>query len=91
MIAFKLICCLHSCSQTFCEFDDRTDNTGAKIPITFIGKDFVRNFDDCEQLEGEMMHYVVSQWKSDPLKSVVFASGSRVLLGPYFVSVILFF
>lgn len=37
------------------------------------------------------MHYVISQLKSDPMKNGVFASGSRVLLSPYFVSVIFLF
>jgi hypothetical protein len=91
MIAFKLICCFCPCSKILCDFDHGTDSTGAIVPMKFAGKDFVCNFDDYQQLRGEMMHYVISQWKSDPLKNAVFASGSHVLLSPYFISVIFSF
>jgi hypothetical protein len=51
------------------------------------GKDLSSAFDDLGEFEGEMMDFVISQWKSDPTVNHVFASGSRVLLSPYFLTV----
>jgi hypothetical protein len=51
------------------------------------GKDLSSAFDDLGEFEGEMMDFVVSQWKSDPTVNHVFASESHVLLSPYFLTV----
>jgi hypothetical protein len=51
------------------------------------GKFLPSTFDDLGEFEGEMMDFVISQWKSDPTLNHVFASESRVLLSPYFLMV----
>jgi hypothetical protein len=63
------------------------DSSGDNVESTFDGKELVAAFDEGGQFTGEMMDYVISNWKADPSRNHVFESGSRVLLSPYFLSV----
>ena len=58
-----------------------------KLQPLFTGADLARNFEDYGQLEGEVMEFIVSSIKSDPTCNHVFASGKRVLLSSYFLTV----
>lgn len=62
-------------------------SNGEDVDTQFEGRDLVRAFDDIGEFEGEMIDFIISHWKSDPTMNQAFASGSRVLLSPYFLTV----
>ena len=39
-------------------------------------------------MEGDVMDFLIDDWKQDPERNGDFASGKRILLSPYFISVI---
>ena len=39
-------------------------------------------------MEGDVINFLIDDWKQDPDRNVDFASGKRILLSPYFISVI---
>ena len=41
-----------------------------------------------QMMEGDVMDFLIDDWKQDPDRNVDFASGKRILLSPYFISVI---
>jgi hypothetical protein len=53
------------------------------------GNDLFLAFGPFGQLEGEMMNFIINQWKADPARNHVFSSGSRVILPSYFLTVII--
>jgi hypothetical protein len=77
--------CLYSVN--YCRFVHGKDTFGDDIESLFTGKELAKAFGDLGELEGEMMSYIICQWKEDPTQNHVFASGTRVLLSPYFLTV----
>lgn len=75
------------CSAYFCRFFHYVDTFGDSVETQFHGKELAKAFDEFGELEGEMMDLIISAWKADPLMNHVFASGSRVLLSPNFLTV----
>lgn len=65
------------------------DSFGDDYETELTGKDFLEAFGAGGQLEGEMMNFLIHQWKADPIRNHVFASGTRVLLPAYFLTVMI--
>ncbi|XBI10472.1 hypothetical protein VPH35_137743 [Triticum aestivum] len=71
------------------------ENTFSMIPqpdysVTNItGKHIWEVFAPGQMMEGDVMDFLIDDWKKDPDRNVDFASGKRVLLSPYFITVVL--
>ena len=74
-------------SKSFCRFVHGRFSDGDEVDSEFTGKELADAFDNSGQFIGEMMEYVISNWKADPATNYVYQSGNRVLLSPYFVPV----
>ena len=55
---------------------------------SFTGKRIWEVFAPRQMMEGDVMDFLIDDWKKDPDRNVDFASGKRVLLSPYFITVI---
>ncbi|KAM0902651.1 hypothetical protein ACQ4PT_019177 [Festuca glaucescens] len=76
-------------SVNYCRFVHGKDTFGDDIESLFTGEELATAFGALGELEGEMMSYIICQWKEDPTQNHVFASGTRVLLPPYFLTYLL--
>ncbi|XBH87170.1 hypothetical protein VPH35_074684 [Triticum aestivum] len=56
---------------------------------SFTGKRIWEVFAPGQMMEGDVMDFLIDDWKQDPERNVDFASGKRVLLSPYFITVVL--
>ena len=69
-------------------------NTFSMIPqpdesvTSFIGKRIWEVFAPGQMMEGDVMDFLIDDWKQDPYRNADFASGKRILLSPYFITVI---
>ena len=45
-------------------------------------------FSPGQMMEGDVMDFLIDDWKQDPDRNADFASGKRILLSPYFITVI---
>ena len=80
--------CFPYCRYDICRFVHAKDSWGDDIDTTMTSDELARAFDDLGQIEGDIIDQVIKSWKSDPTTNHVFASGSRVLFSPYFVTVL---
>ena len=55
---------------------------------TFTGNRIWEVFSPGQMMEGDVMDFLIDDWKQDPDRNVDFASGKRILLSPYFITVI---
>ena len=55
---------------------------------SFTGKRIWEVFAPGQMMEGDVMDFLIDDWKQDPDRNVDFTSGKRILLSPYFISVI---
>ncbi|XBH62642.1 hypothetical protein VPH35_116818 [Triticum aestivum] len=71
------------------------ENTFSMIPqpddsvTSFTGKRIWEVFAPGKMMEGDVMDFLIDDWKQDPERNVDFAFGKRVLLSPYFITVVL--
>ncbi|XBH96286.1 hypothetical protein VPH35_086700 [Triticum aestivum] len=71
------------------------DNTFSMTPqpdgsvSSFTGKRIWEVFAPGQMMEGDIMDFLIDDWKKDPDRNVDFASGKRVLLSPYFITLVL--
>ncbi|XBI09584.1 hypothetical protein VPH35_137102 [Triticum aestivum] len=71
------------------------ENTFSMIPqpydsvTSFTGKRIWEVFAPGQMMEGDVMDFLIDDWKKDPERNADFASGKRVLLSPYFITVVL--
>ena len=56
-------------------------------PVIIDSNYMYRLFGRAEMMESEIMDYIISYWKDDPIMKKMFESGDRVLLGPYVIPV----
>ena len=54
----------------------------------FTGNRIWEVFSPGQMMEGDVMDFLIDDWKQDPERNVDFTSGKRILLSPYFISVI---
>ena len=47
-------------------------------------------FDKGEQMEGDIMDFLINQWKDTPETTDIFSCADRVVLSPYFIQVFVF-
>jgi hypothetical protein len=78
-----------SCGHVFLRLFLGKDSFGDDYETELNGKDLFLAFGPLGQLEGEMMNFIINQWKADPARNHVFSSGSRVILPSYFLTVII--
>ena len=45
-------------------------------------------FGEGQQMEGDIMDYLINLWKDKPETSEIFTSADRVVLSPYFIQVL---
>ena len=64
------------------QFTDQNDDH-----VIIDGNYMYRLFRRAEMMEAEIMDYIISYWKDDPVMKKMFESGDRVLLGPYVIPV----
>ena len=55
---------------------------------SFTGKCIWEVFAPRQMMEGDVMEFLIDDWKKDPERNADFAPGKRVLLSPYFITVI---
>ena len=55
---------------------------------SFTGKCIWEVFAPGQMMEGDVMDFLIDDWKQDPYRNSDFASGKRILLSPYFITVI---
>ena len=55
---------------------------------SFTGKRIWEVFSPGQMMEGDVMDFLIDDWKQDPERNADFASGKRILLSPYFITVI---
>ena len=58
------------------------------IVTNLTGKRIWEVFAPGQMMEGDVMDILIDDWKQDPKRNADFASGKRVLLSPYFITVI---
>ncbi|XBI46531.1 hypothetical protein VPH35_110761 [Triticum aestivum] len=79
----------------FPHLDKARRNTFSMIPQPDESvTSFTRNriwevFSPGQMMEGDVMDFLIDDWKQDPERNDDFASGKRVLLSPYFITVVL--
>nr|CDM83319.1 unnamed protein product [Triticum aestivum] len=72
------------------------ENTFSMIPqpddsvTSFTGKRIWEVFAPGQMMEGDVMDFLIDDWKKDPDRNADFASGKRVLLSPYFITFVLY-
>ena len=54
---------------------------------SFTGKCIWEVFAPRQMMEGDVMDFLIDDWKQDPERNNDLASGKRVLLSPYFIMV----
>ena len=54
----------------------------------FTGNRIWEVFSPGQMMEGDVMDFLIDDWKQDPERNADFASGKRILLSPYFITVI---
>lgn len=71
------------------------DTTFALIPqpdnsvTAFTGNRVWEVFAPGQLMEGDVMDFLIEEWKQDPERNVDLTSGDRILLSPYFITVVL--
>ena len=55
---------------------------------SFTGKCIWEVFSPGQMMEGDIMDFLIDDWKQDPERNADFVSGKRVSLSPYFIMVI---
>ena len=56
--------------------------------IDLTGDFLYRLFGDGQQMEGDIMDYLINLWKDNPETSEIFSNPDRVVLSPYFIQVL---
>ena len=56
--------------------------------IDLTGRVLYTLFDEGQQMEGDIMDYLINLWKDKPETSKIFTSADRVVLSPYFIQVL---
>ncbi|XBI96682.1 hypothetical protein VPH35_032933 [Triticum aestivum] len=75
--------------------DKAPRNTFSMIPqpdesvTSFTGNCIWEVFSPGHMLEGDVIYFLIDDWKQDPERNADFASGKRVLLSPYIITVVL--
>ena len=70
------------CRTSYCMFT---------IPANLIdrtGRVLYTIFGEGQQMEGDVMDYLINLWKDKPETSEIFTSADRVVLSPYFIQVL---
>ena len=70
------------CRTSYCMFTI----PGNVIDLT--GNFLYRLFGEGQQMEGDIMDYLINLWKDKPETSEIFTSADRVVLSPYFIQVL---
>ena len=55
--------------------------------IDLTGRVLHSLFDEGQQMEGDVMDFLINQWKDKPETSEIFSCADRVVLSPYFIQV----
>ena len=66
------------------------DDTEESIDTEITGENLASVFDEFGQIEGELMEIIMRNWKFDNTYSHMFDSCTRIILSPYFITVIKF-
>ena len=56
--------------------------------IDLTGRVLYTLFGEGQQMEGDVMDYLINLWKDKPETSEIFSSADRVVLSPYFIQVL---
>ena len=56
--------------------------------IDLTGRVLYMLFGEGQQMEGDIMDYLINLWKDKPETSEIFTSADRVVLSPYFIHVL---
>ena len=56
--------------------------------IDLTGHVLYRLFDEGQQMEGDIMDYLINLWKDNLETSEIFSNPDRVVLSPYFIQVL---
>lgn len=56
--------------------------------IDLTGRVLYTLFGEGQQMEGDIMDYLINLWKDKPETSEIFTSANRVVLSPYFIQVL---
>ena len=56
--------------------------------IDLTGRVLYTLFGEGQQMEGDIMDYLINLWKDKPETSEIFTSADRVVLSPYFIQVL---
>ena len=59
-----------------------------KSVTSFTGDRIWEVFSPGQMMEGDVMDFLMDDWKQDAKRNADFASGKRILLSPYFTTVI---
>ena len=79
-LASPAFCSCPCCSNTFSMIPQPDDSVS-----NFTAKRIWEVFAPGQMMEGDVMDFLIDDWKKDPDRNVNFASGKRVLLSPYFI------
>ena len=71
-----------SCRTSYCMF------TIPANVIDLTGRVLYTLFTEGQQMEGDIMDYLINLWKDKPETSEIFTSADRVVLSPYFIHVL---
>ena len=63
---------------------------GDELETIFTLDDLAKVFDEYGEIEGELMGFIISHWDVDNTYNHSYASGTRVLLSPYFMMVTIY-
>ena len=58
--------------------------------IDLTGRVLHTLFGEGQQMEGDVMDFLINQWKDKPETSEIFSCADRVVLSPYFIQVFVF-
>ena len=61
----------------FCHFIHGTYEDGSVVDTTFTGDDLFKAFHEFGELEGDLMDFVIRQWKVDDVYNHMFGSTTR--------------
>ena len=56
--------------------------------IDLTGRVLYNLFSEGQQMEGDIMDYLINLWKDNPETSEIFSNPDRVVLSPYFIQVL---
>ena len=73
-----------------CRFVHGVTRDGDELEIIFTFDDLAKVFDEYSEIECELMGFIISHWKVDNTYNHSYASGTRVLLSPYFMTVTIY-